>query len=110
MVNTDLFSFMPSTTSRKKRKIASGLTKENIQSDEVERCFAAERENMDCDVLSYAKRENRFPHLKAAARELLSITATSAPSEKVFSHAGELYSGVQKFVILTLMRMNSDLI
>ncbi|CAK8677600.1 unnamed protein product [Clavelina lepadiformis] len=51
MVNTSLFSFMPSTTSRKKRKIASGLTKENDQSDQVEKCFAAERESMDCDVL-----------------------------------------------------------
>ena len=49
MVNTGLFSFMPS---RKKRKIALGLTKGNIPSDEVERYFAAERESMDCDVLS----------------------------------------------------------
>ena len=42
--------------------------------------------------------------------------ATSAPSERVFSHAGELYIvkranlGVQTFAILMLMRMNSDLI
>ena len=53
MANTGLFSFMPSTTSRKKRKIALGLTKENILRDEVERYFAAERESMDCDVSSY---------------------------------------------------------
>ena len=71
---------------------------------------------MDCDVLSYWKSENRFPHLKGAARELLGMTATSAPSERVFSHAGELYSakraklGVQTFAILMFMRMNSDLI
>ena len=107
---------MPSTTSRKQRKNASGLTKENILRDEVERYFEAERESMDCDALSYWKSENRFPHLKAAARELLGMTATSAPSERVFSHAGELYSakranlGVQTFAILMLMRMNSDLI
>ncbi|CAK8677601.1 unnamed protein product [Clavelina lepadiformis] len=45
---------------------------------------------MYCDVLSYSKSENGFPHLKAAALELLSMTATSAPSETVFSHAEEL--------------------
>ena len=116
MVNTGLFSFMPLTTLRKKRKIASGLTEENIVRDDVERYFAAECESMDCDVLSYWKSENRFPHLNAAARELLGMTATSAPSERVFSHAGELYSakranlGVQTFAILMLMRINSDLI
>ena len=65
-----MFCFMPLTTSRKKRKIASGLTEENILRDEVERYFAAECESMDCDVLSYSKSENRFPHLNAAAREL----------------------------------------
>jgi len=43
-------------------------------------------------VLGCWKSELRFPHLKAAARELLGMTTTSAPSERVFSHAGELYS------------------
>ena len=106
---------MPPTTSRKKRNIASGLTKENILRDEVERYFAAERESIDCDILSYWKSENRFPHLKAAGQELLGMTATSASSERVFSHARELYSakranlGVQIFAILMHMRMNSDL-
>ena len=116
MVNAGLFSFVPFITSSKKRKIASSLTEENILRDEVERYFAAERESMDCNALSYWKSENRFPHLKVAARELLGMTATSAPSERVFSDAGELYSakranlGVQTFAILMLMRMNSDLI
>jgi len=46
---------------------------------------------------------------------LLGMTATSAPSERVFSHADELYSskranlGVRTFAILMLMRMNPDL-
>ena len=71
---------MPLTTSRKRKKIASGLTEENILRDEVEKYFAAERESMGCDVSSYWKSKNRFPHLKAAARELLGMTATSAPS------------------------------
>ena len=104
------------TTSRKKRKIASALTEENILRDEVERYFAAELESMDCDVLSFWKSENRFSHLKAAARELLGMTATSAQSKRVFGHAGKLYSakqanlGVQTFAILMFMKMNSDLI
>ena len=74
---------MPLTTSRKKRKIASGLTEKNILRNEVQRYFAAECESMDCDVLTYWKSENRFPHLNAAARELLGMTVTSAPSERV---------------------------
>ena len=107
---------MPLPTSNKKRKIASGLTEKNILRDEVEIYFAAECESIDCDVFSYWKSENCFPHLNAAAQELLSMTATSAPSERVFSHAGKLYSAkqanlsVQTFAILMLMRMNSDLI
>ena len=84
--------------------------------DEVERYFAAERESMNCHVLSYWKSKNSFSHVKVAARELLGMTATSAPSERVFSHAGELYSakranlGVQTFALLMLMRVNYDLI
>jgi len=43
------------------------------------------------------------------------LTATSAPSKRVFSHAGELYSekranlAVRIFPILMLMRMNPNL-
>jgi len=43
------------------------------------------------------------------------MTATSAPSERVFSHAGELYSkkranlGIWMFAILMLMVMNPHL-
>jgi len=43
-------------------------------------------------VLGYLKNEHHFPYLKAAAREFLGMTATSALSERVFSHAGELHS------------------
>jgi len=43
-------------------------------------------------VLGCWKSELRFPHLKTAAREILGMTAASAPSEQVFSHVGELYS------------------
>jgi len=66
-------------------------------------------------ALGFWKNEHRFPYLKAAARELLDMTATLAPSERVFSHPGELYSekraniGVRIFAIDMLMRMNPDL-
>jgi len=61
------------------------------------------------------KNEHRFPYLTAAAPELLGMTATSSPSERVFSHAGELYSekranlGVRIFAILMLIRMKPHL-
>ena len=107
-----LLSFMPSKTSRKKRKIDSGLTKENLLEDEIESYFAEKRESMDCDVLGYWKKEHRFSYLKIAAWELLGMTATSAPPERVFSHASELHSakranlGARIFSLLMLMRMN----
>ena len=41
-------------------------------------------------VLGYSKNEHRY--LKAASRELMGMTVTSAPSERVFSHVSELYS------------------
>jgi len=70
---------------------------------------------LEIHVSGYWKSENRFPYLKAAAREFLGMTATSAPSERVFSHAGELHSekranlGVRIFAILIRMRMNPHL-
>jgi len=66
-------------------------------------------------VLGYWKKEQCFPYLKATRRELLGMSATSAPSERVFSHVGELYSakranlGLRIFAILMLMRMNPGL-
>jgi len=65
-------------------------------------------------ILGYWKNEHRFPYLKAAARELLGMTATSALSEWVFSHAGELYSVkranlcVRTFAILMIMTMRMN--
>jgi len=41
-------------------------------------------------VLGYSKKEHRY--LKAAAREFMGVTATSALSKWVFSHVGKLYS------------------
>jgi len=50
--------------------------------------------------LRYWKSEHRFPYLKAAARELLGMTATSGRSERVFSHADKLYPTARNAPIL----------
>ena len=76
---------------------------------------------MGCTLLFYGIGETnivslnwRFEKLQGA-RELLDVTATSAPSERVFSYAVELYSekhsnlGARIFAILVLMRMNPHL-
>jgi len=47
---------------------------------------------MEIPVSGNCKSELHFPYLKAATREVLGITTTSAPWELVFNHAGELYS------------------
>ena len=66
-------------------------------------------------VLGYSKNEHHFPYLKATAKDLLGMTATSALSERVFSHAGELYSakradlGAEIFATPLLIRMNPHL-
>jgi len=64
---------------------------------------------------SVLEKRKPFPLSEAAALELLGMTATSAPSERVFGHAGEVYSekraklGVRIFGILMLVRMNTHL-
>jgi len=74
--------------------------------------FRGPQKLLNINVFVCWKNEHRFPYLKAAARELLGTTATSAPSEQVFSHASELYSakranlGIRIFAILMLMKMN----
>ena len=68
-------------------------------------------------VLRFWKSELHFPYLKAAARKLLGVTMTSAPSEQVFSHADwivqqethQSWHWLQIFAIHMLMRMNPHL-
>jgi len=64
-------------------------------------------------VLGHWKSRHRFLYLKAVARELLGMqTAISVPSERVFSHAGNMYSkkranfGIRIFAIHMLMTTN----
>jgi len=69
---------------------------------------------LEIPVSGYWKSKLRFPYLKAASRLLLGMTTTSAPSERIFSHAGELHSEqswhrLRNFAIHTLTRMNPHL-
>jgi len=65
-------------------------------------------------VLRHWKNEHRFPNLKAVSRELLGMTATSVPWERVFSHGVEMYRakrvvlGVLILAILMLMTMRMN--
>jgi len=66
-------------------------------------------------VLGYWKSEHHAPYRKAVAREILDVTATSAPRERVLSDAGELYRkkranlGNESLLFTCLMRMNPQL-
>jgi len=67
-------------------------------------------------LLWVLEKRTSFPlsYLKAAARELLGMTATSTPSQRVFSHAGEFHSAkranldVRTFAIFMLMTMRMN--
>ena len=78
----------------------------------IHKCTPSDRKiypRLGTPVLGYCKNEYYFLLLKASARELLGMTATSSPSERVFSHADKLYNvkctnrGVRIFAILMTM-------
>jgi len=77
--------------------------------------WPSDNKGLKTPVSGFWKNEHRFPYLKAAVRDLLDLTVTSTPSERVFSHTGELYSeihaniGVRIFAINIRMRMDPDL-
>jgi len=58
----------------------SSLTKQNDFAGWV---WPAGR-SLEDPVLGYWKNEHRFPYLKTAARELMGMTVTSVPAERVF--------------------------
>ena len=65
-------------------------------------------------VSGYSKNEHGLPYLKAAARELMGMTATSTSPERVFNRAVELFRakralGLWIFAIFMFMRMNPHL-
>ena len=58
----------------------------------VKAYVALRQKCLEIPDLGYWESEHRFHYLKAATRELLDMTTTSAPSERVYSHADDLYN------------------
>lgn len=58
---------------------------------QIIRYFQLEREDEGTDPLDWWHRNaTRFPHLSRMALDYLGIMATSTPSERLFSHAGDV--------------------
>ena len=71
---------------------------------ELARYLSEEPQPMFADPLKYwAGRKAVFPQLEAAARTHLAITASSGPSERVFSVSGKLFSPARA-------RMRADIV
>ena len=61
--------------------------------DEAESYLAMDAASMDTDVLVWwAKHKDEFPNLSRMARQFLSVPATSASAERVFSLAGRIFN------------------
>ena len=72
-------------------------------SHELERYLAQGLEPDECDpVIFWDSRRNAFPQLEVCARNLQGITASSAPSERIFSMSGRMCSPLRS-------RMSDDL-
>jgi len=69
------------------RKSGAFLGPQNFSSRAT---FGPVGHGLNTPVLGFWKNQHRFPYLKAAARELLVMTATSAPSERVFGVAATM--------------------
>ena len=73
------------------------------------------QDNLPCnDPLSYWKlKENEYPILAQLARKFYSVPATSAPIERVFSHAGRILTPLRSrllpehFETLIFLKVNS---
>ena len=68
-------------------------TPEAVINTELQLYSDAQRLNRRADPLQWWKKQSlRLPNLAQLAKELLAVPATSVPSERVFSKAGELIS------------------
>ena len=76
----------PSVSSELDRYLALGLAPEDT-----------------CPVAFWASRRVEFPQLATCARNLQAVTASSAPSERIFSVSGRMFSPLRT-------RMRDDLL
>ena len=82
-----LFSFMPSSTKGKRKSPTDEI--EEILKEYIEEDCAS----FDVDPLTYWRESPpKMLPLKKQARELMGCTATSAPSERIFSIAGNFFT------------------
>ena len=100
-----LFGFIAAGS--KKRKPSNSVK-------EVERYFEEEIIQFDEDPLMYWKKKSELPSLAALAKKYGGLTAASAPSERLFSIAGNFYTarrnllGTDTFRNLMFMKCNSN--
>ena len=72
---------------------ANKRTNEPVVLNEAEQYLAMQPASHDIDVLQWwAEHKSAFPHLSRMARQFLSVPATSASAERVFSLAGRIFS------------------
>lgn len=112
---------MSSEPPKKKSKLFSFLNEKRFSKEDNENSIQSEfleytlepLSNDDSDPLQYWKqRENKFPNLAKLARKYLTICASSAPVERLFSVAGKFYTNsrtqlkADNFENLILIKMN----
>ncbi|GAU87462.1 hypothetical protein RvY_00297 [Ramazzottius varieornatus] len=78
-------------------KALAKYSADNPIGNEVERYASLPSPPEDQDVLSFwTEKENDFPRLKCYALRILSVSATSTPSERLFSRSGTAVSEKRK--------------
>jgi len=108
--SSDFFSFLPSTPSRRRHKSNTAC------GTQVEKYLNEPCLTMDKNCLQFWKEsETEYPHIAKLAQKYLSIPATSAPVERLFSIAGKTFRPDRcrltddSFETLMTIRCNSNL-
>ena len=84
-----------------------------IIAKDIDEYLGEPRENINC--LEFWKTRDCSEQVRKYVREVMALTATSAPSERVFSIAGDFYSAKRNrlskdtFRSLLLIKMNQEL-
>lgn len=108
-----LFAYMPPAGKLNVSPSISDTTAVKAELDSyLEECVLA----FDVNPLRYWRENKSFKILKPFARNILGCCATSAPSERVFSKAGNFYTperaklGPETFRALMMIKCNEDMI